>query len=120
MEIKDKIKFFLKEGSATPLRDRIAAVQAKKAGQVTTPNTPNTTNNNAVAQRVLLKNKPALKKMLLHMQWNDNRLHSNDIKSHLGNDLYNQVMSLGWLQKTNKPGDFYELSNGGVQAIGRL
>jgi hypothetical protein len=100
MDIKDKIKLYLGEAMGG-----VASVSAA---------------DKFAAQRVVMKNKPVLIKMLQHMNWNDHRLTANDLKKDMGDALYNQIMNLGWLQKTRHPGEWYELSPSGVNAIGGL
>jgi hypothetical protein len=108
MKIKDKINQYLEERLGAPLA---------MAGQ-TNPMATNRTVNQA--KQFILKNRAVLIKFLQLLNFNDNRAAVSDIKKTLGDNLFNQVMSFGWLQKTKHPGEFYELSDNGIDTIGGL
>lgn len=102
MEIKDKLKLFIGEslgaGGTNPAMGNRNINQEKQ---------------------FIMRNKAVLQKLIQHMNWNDNRLTIKDIQKNLGN-LTNQAMAFGWLQKTKHPGEWYELSQKGVDAIGGI
>jgi hypothetical protein len=68
----------------------------------------------------VLKNKAALRKLILHMEWNNHRLALEDMEKYLKEDDFQKAMEFGWFQKTKHPGEFYELTPHGIEMLGNL